>query len=343
MSSVSYQCPGCGARLEFDPALQKCRCEFCLGVFTVEQLEAAKQKHAAPEPTPIPDDAREYSCPGCGAHVVTDANTAATFCCYCHNPVMMSDRLSGEFRPSKVIPFQINRDGALAHLRDWCRKKKLLPGDFLSQSQLEKMTGIYIPYWLLDCDVRGTFSAEGDRVSAWADGRYAYTKTDIFQCAREADMSFRLVPHDASTKADNRVMEAIEPFDYNDLRDFAMSYLSGFQAEKYDDDRDRVVSTLKSRVEAVVKGVLRDSIQGYATVRERASGAAFQRTDCYYALLPVWLMTYLYRGQTYLYALNGQTGKAFGILPVSRPKLALLFGAVTAGVFALCFLGGLLL
>lgn len=41
------------------------------------------------------EDALVYICPSCGAEVVTDATTAATFCYYCHNPVVLSGKLSG--------------------------------------------------------------------------------------------------------------------------------------------------------------------------------------------------------------------------------------------------------
>ena len=39
-----------------------------------------------------------------------------------------------------------------------------------------------------------------------------------------------------------------------------------------------------------------------------------------YALLPAWILTYLYKGKTYVYAVNGQNGKAHGELPVDNKK-----------------------
>ncbi|MDR1152211.1 MAG: hypothetical protein LBK72_07020, partial [Bifidobacteriaceae bacterium] len=51
-------------------------------------------------------------------------------------------------------------------------------------------------------------------------------------------------------------------------------------------------------------------------------------------LLPVWLFTYLDRdkGKTYYYAVNGQTGEASGILPISGLAASLTAaGIVLAG------------
>jgi hypothetical protein len=55
-------------------------------------------------------------------------------------------------------------------------------------------------------------------------------------------------------------------------------------------------------------------------------------------------MTYKHKGKDYFYAMNGQTGKMAGILPVSGAKLAVL-GAILFAVFGtLGFLiGGLFL
>ena len=45
-------------------------------------------------------------------------------------------------------------------------------------------------------------------------------------------MSYEKVPVDGSTKFDDDTMDSIEPFNYNELKQFNMSYLSGFLSEK---------------------------------------------------------------------------------------------------------------
>ncbi|MGH2245636.1 TFIIB-type zinc ribbon-containing protein, partial [Enterococcus faecalis] len=53
-----------------------------------------------------------FNCASCGAQIVTDATTAATYCYYCHNRVVLARRLSGEFLPENVLPFSIEKDEA---------------------------------------------------------------------------------------------------------------------------------------------------------------------------------------------------------------------------------------
>ena len=62
---VIYQCPNCGGPLKFDPEKQKYACEFCLSVFTQENLEAwEKEKKGAQGQKGVPV---LYTCPSCGA------------------------------------------------------------------------------------------------------------------------------------------------------------------------------------------------------------------------------------------------------------------------------------
>ena len=112
MEVITYKCPNCGGDLTFDPASGKYKCEYCLSSFTQEEAEKANpnaaealngeddaagaqeasdaQKESSTEETKGETEQGEavvYTCPNCGAEIVTDATTAATYCFYCHNPV----------------------------------------------------------------------------------------------------------------------------------------------------------------------------------------------------------------------------------------------------------------
>jgi DNA-directed RNA polymerase subunit RPC12/RpoP len=347
---LSYKCPNCGAELTFDPKSQTCKCDFCSSSFTEEELEKIyKEKQKAKK-----EDAKEtgntsdnidentvlYSCPRCGAQIITEKTTAATFCCYCHNPVIISEKLSGDFKPSKVIPFKIDRNTALESFLDMCKKKWFLPSDFSSQNQLDKITGMYVPFWLFNCDTNNEMSATAYKLTTWSDSEYHYTRTDTYDVFREACLNFKNVPGDASTKADDTLMQCIEPFDYSQIKDFSLSYLSGFFAEKYDKTNDDVFPIVKDRVGDACNNVLRNSISGYSSVSVHNFECDFNYVDSEYAMLPVWLMAYIYKGKTNFYAINGQTGKLTGALPVSKGKLVLLFFIVFTACFIALLLGG---
>lgn len=105
MAAITYKCPKCGGDLRFQPAGQRFVCEYCDSEYSQKELEetAVEAETAEPEQEECPD-AVCYICPSCGAEIVTDETTAATFCYYCHNPVMLEGRMRGSFHPDLVIP-----------------------------------------------------------------------------------------------------------------------------------------------------------------------------------------------------------------------------------------------
>ena len=114
--TVTYKCPNCDAGLLFDPEKQKFVCEFCISEFTEEELgntEAAKRAEAeAEEDAKFSEETNEYNCPSCGAEIITDINTVADTCYYCHNPIVLKGKVSGHMKPSKIIPFKFDKDEA---------------------------------------------------------------------------------------------------------------------------------------------------------------------------------------------------------------------------------------
>ena len=182
----TYDCPRCGAALSFNSDSQKWDCAFCNGSFTAEEMEEIlRQQQAAQVDDPLEqcegageDHAEEvtvYTCPSCGAQILTDRNTTATFCVFCHNPAVIAGRLEGAFRPAYVLPFVLKKEHALQALEGLCKKKPLLPRDFTATHHIEKLSGLYAPFWLFDCQVDASLSARAERITSWSDSSYRYT------------------------------------------------------------------------------------------------------------------------------------------------------------------------
>jgi len=353
MESLGYKCPNCCADLKFNAAQQKFTCEYCSSSFTEEEMKAiAAQQESYSESRPeeevqVDSDFSEhtsvYSCDSCGASIMADDNTAATFCYYCHNPVILKGRVSGDFRPSYVLPFQIDRQAAIGHFTDWCKKHWFLPKDFLSAAQQEKITGLYVPFWVTDVDVNGEMDALGKNIRSWTSGSYRYTETREYAVARKAKIVLRGLPADGASHIDDELMEAVEPFDYKQVRPFAMQYLSGFIAEKYDMNMAAMFPRIQKRAVQASDTLLRGSMKNYTTVSVTRSDIKVMSTKWEYMLLPVWFMTYKYNGKIYEFALNGQSAKFVGTPPLSRSRVALctaLVGLVSA--VAAVLIGGLL-
>ncbi len=364
IKTVTYQCPNCNAALEYDNALGRFKCLFCDSEFTEEDI---KKNFARNEELPLSQENLEaeraaerdeanrqaeefsgasalYTCPNCGAGVICDSLTASTRCHFCHTPVILTGRLSGEYKPNAIIPFSTTREQAEKAFREYCRRKILLPRGFRSEAQIQNITPLYVPYWLKSGEVEARLQAEGKRVRSWRAGDRIYTNTKIFDITRAGSMEFQRVPCDGSKRIDDSMMEAIEPFNYTGLKPFSMSYLSGCGAEKYDVSSDEAGKRIDKRISDAAVEVLRADITGYSTVTEIGRRVSYRKQEISYAMLPVWFLNYTYKGKDYPFAMNGQTGAHFGILPVSGIRKFLLGAGIFLLIGVFCFLiGGALL
>ena len=336
MAAITYKCPNCDGGLIFDPSSQKYHCEFCLSDFTQEELDV---------PEPEDSQAVLYTCPSCGAQIVTDETTAATFCYYCHNPVVLSGKLTGRFAPDYVIPFQIDRDKAKEIFAGWIAKKKYVPDAFYSGRQIETMTGVYFPYWLYGCRVDGMLDAQGKKLRTWTTGNMRYTETQVYDVRRQGTMEVDHVARNGLRKANRQLVDGVLPFRMDEKKKFSMGFLSGFLAENRDMEKEQFVVDVQTEVREFALQSLQSQAGNYDSMNIRQREAKLMDEVWSYALLPVWTLTYndKARGQIFFFALNGQTGKICGQLPVDPKKLALLFLSIFLPLCILFLIGGYLL
>ncbi|EET59511.1 hypothetical protein BRYFOR_08603 [Marvinbryantia formatexigens DSM 14469] len=366
MAVISYKCPNCGGDLRFDPSTQKYKCEYCISLFTQEELEAANPQASGEETAPHvharggqkagqggqesaqnDDGGKEeqgavvYSCPGCGAEIVTDATTAATFCYYCHNPVVLKGRLSGEYEPDLVIPFAVDKKEAVEDFLKYVRGKKFVPKDFFCKEQIEKISGVYFPFWTYSCLADGQWQGSAQKVRVWQMGELEYTETKVYDVERRAELTFRNLTREALNKENRQLVEAVQPFRLEEAKDFSMGYLSGFFAEKRDIEKAEISAGVEQEVRDYAGKMLHSSVSGYMTTQTRDTRVHMQEETWKYLLLPVWVLTYRGAdGKLYYYAMNGQTRKICGVLPIDKARMALLFLGVFLPLLLLLLMGG---
>lgn len=341
MESVEYKCPNCNADLKFNPTTQKLECEYCLSSFTVEEIKqvCANTENSIPEEAvqlkeDFENNTHLYRCKSCGAEIIADSEQTALFCYYCHNPVILAGKMGGEFKPDKVIGFKLTKENAIASFKKWVGKRWFVPSDFKSEQQIEKLTGLYVPFWLADCHINADYKAIGKKVRSWTSGNYRYTETNEYRIVREGTLTTRGIPADGETKIEDLLMEAIEPFDYKELKDFSMSYLSGFFADKYDVDKAAVFPRIRVRATQASSAYIKGTIGGYTTVIPSVQQFNIVNTDWNYTMLPVWFLSYNYKNRIYEFAVNGQTGKLAGTPPLAKGKLALFCAGLAVTVAA---------
>ena len=351
-----YKCPCCGGAIEFDSGLQKMKCPYCDTEFEMETLVSCDNelKNEASDDMAWEtaaggqwqegeaDGLRVYTCQSCGGEIVGDETTAATSCPFCGNPVVMMGQFSGALKPDYVIPFKLDKKAALEALKQHYGGKRLLPKIFTEENHIDEVKGVYVPVWLFDADADANIRYKATRIRTWSTSEYRYTETSYYAVMRAGTIGFERVPVDGSTKMDDALMESIEPFDFTDAVDFQTAYLAGYLADKYDVDSEQSITRANERIKKSTEQAFASTVKGYSSVMPESSSVHLKNGVAKYALYPVWLLNTSWNGEKYTFAMNGQTGKLVGDLPMDKGAykkwLFGIAGAVSAAAFALSYL-----
>ncbi len=352
-----FKCPCCGGSVEFNSELQKMQCPYCDTEFDMDSIKEmmGDDQNDTEEMTwdteagkPFDDeemgDLVSYVCESCGGEIVCDKTTAATACPYCDNPVVMKENVTGILKPDYVIPFKLDKKAAKEAYKKYLKGKILLPKTFQDENHIDEIKGIYVPFWLFDADVDAKMRYRATRVRHWSDSNYDYTETQYYSVVREGNLGFDRVPVDGSSKMPDDLMESIEPFDFSGAVDFQTAYLSGYLADRYDVDAEKSIERANERIKKSTEEVFEGTVRGYTSVIPESKNIKLSEGKAKYALYPVWLLNTTYNGQKYTFAMNGQTGKFVGNLPVDKKKYWLfwlmffgIFGALAILILFLLF------
>jgi len=310
----SNKCPACGGNLIFSVEHQSMTCSFCGGVYSPEKLYllSAITPLDQEESDEDDDDKHEIICNSCGAGIVADNNTSATACAFCGSPSVITQRLTKKFRPQYLIPFRITKEEAIAKIDEFAKDGEYVPHEFFKSTKNKNITGIYVPFWLMDARCEMHTMGTGYKESFKSKDRYL-VKSDI-------TIGLKNVPFDGAVNMKDDLMEAIEPYDCSDVREFNTSYLQGFYSQRYDLSVDGLSDRILARLQRYGKEAAAASLKGYDSFECGACAVTPDLQEQKYVLFPVWLMTYEYKDSVYQIAVNAQTGKTDGDLPVDTVK-----------------------
>ncbi|MBR6649874.1 MAG: hypothetical protein IKL36_00515 [Clostridia bacterium] len=355
-----YKCPCCNGAIEFNTSLQKMKCPYCDTEFEMETLlsydnvlkneqEGNLEWNTTAGSDWQPGEAdglRVYSCKSCGGEIVGDESTAATSCPFCGNPVVMMGQFKGDLKPDYIIPFKLDKKAAVNALKKHYGGKKLLPKVFAKQNHIDEVKGVYVPVWLFDADADANIRYKATRIRTWSDSSYRYTETSFYSVTRGGTIGFERIPVDGSTKMDDTLMESIEPFNFSEAVDFQTAYLAGYLADKYDVNSEESIQRANERIKKSTEDAFASTVSGYEMITPESASINLQNGVAKYALYPVWLLNTTWNGKKYYFAMNGQTGKFVGDLPLDKAAYKRwLVGIAAVGsaiTFALTYLWWLL-
>ena len=217
----SYKCPCCGAPLVFSG--EQLHCDSCGNTFPVETMQQMSEGMAEAggdskydwehyEPRSYDDTSEvnlaNYSCPSCGAEITGDDTLGSTVCPYCGQSTIVKGQFEGTLRPDYVIPFKVDKKAAMAAFEADFKNAPFLPDEFKSKKKIEEMAGIYVPFWMFDCDCDAAITYNAERITRWSDSKYDYTKIDYYKLFRAGSVGFANIPVDGSKKADDAYKNA---------------------------------------------------------------------------------------------------------------------------------------
>lgn len=324
---MKVNCPSCMASLVYDVTSGKMECKFCGCFFDLAEVadqeakETAKEEKNASTQDDKTMECNIYSCTACGAELSVNGVEASTFCAYCGQPTIVFSRVSKERKPEWIIPFKVRKEEAVEAIRGRFRQGLFVPKE-VKNFEVEKVHGIYIPYWLFDTYyydsqiIRGTVGS----------GKHKRTK----RFKRVADCEFTKLTLDASKQLNDESSQRLEPFEMEELRPFEVAYMSGYYADCFDQNTKDLRTVAIKRTKELFDG------QMLATVNARDctieySEPKFEVKQTAYALFPAWFMTFRYMEKPYTMLVNGQTGKLVGAVPFDKKKVI----ATLIGLFAL--------
>ncbi|MDQ0361328.1 hypothetical protein [Breznakia pachnodae] len=328
MSTLVFACPGCGSNIKHEDDGKDYTCPYCKRVLTFDEIKRlSEDKINANKEKAISDLEKEmsntsviYTCKNCGAEITTNENTAATFCLYCHSSNVIQSRLVEVYTPDKIIPFKINEQDAKEAFNKWTSTIKFLPDDFVSEDHIDKIRGLYAPFWLFDINADFELHARVSEITTRTTGNYRYRKESIYEINQAGNMLYETVPVDASLALEDETMALLEPYDYNELVDFEVAYLIGNYAEKYDENQDDLYKGIEPDLYSNVNIRMKGSVNKYSNVRINKEESKINVDDAKYAFFPVWFLNYHYENKDYKFTINGQTGKVVGEFPIDKIK-----------------------
>ena len=277
----------------------------------------------------------EFHCSSCGAILVTDKTTTITRCVFCGSQQMIKQRLTGRFEPKKVLPFKIAKEQFIKIYKDFVKNRRLAPNEFRNNPLITETRGLYVPFYLYNYDI--TSYARGEAIYRSDDNTYyKWFEAGVTESA--------LIQIDGSSRLDDSIMASLEPFNLNEMVDFNPVYITGFQAECTDETKESLDMKAENR------GVMhsRTAISRFLKNYKHKGGFLVSKLNKLgspdYVLLPIWFVNTNYKNKKYSYAVNGQTGKVVGEIPLSPIKfrslmavLIIIASLLTVGYLSLVF------
>lgn len=356
-SDHKFPCNSCGADLRFAPGADLLICEHCGAENRLPDAPVSKKsgKHLQENDYQAAisgglsalatEETRFSKCDNCGAEVEFSDEVHATECAFCAAPLVTDTGTHRRIKPAALLPFQLDEKAARNAMGKWLGRLWFAPNGLQEYARKGRaLNGIYSPFWTYDADTKSRYSGQrgdayyvtrtvtvqenGKSVQRQQQERRIRWSAKSGRVARFFDDILIL----ATTSLPKSYTDALEPWDLSALVPYQPDYLAGFRAEGYtitlEQGYGQARDIMDHQIDRDVRGDIGGDEQRVDRIDTSVSDIAFK-----HILLPIWTAAYKYRGKTYRFVVNGQTGSVKGERPWSWVKIAIavIIGAIVVG------------
>lgn len=290
-----------------------------------------------------------FACGQCGAALAFDGVRSAV-CPYCASPNFV-ERPPTPGRPDPQFVVTFAGDAEVAHraLDRWLGSRSWFADSALRRARVEDLRGIYAPAYLYSAIAQTDFTAqigehyqETETVTVTdAEGK-SHEETRTVTRTEHRPLAGRHVGYvtdvvvSASGGLSNAELARIEPFDLKQMRRFSPALVAGFIAEEFARPLDECQRASRDEAVEQIGGQLRRFMPGdsFSDLTWRTS-VRWETMDP--ILVPVWMFAVRYREDRppLRVAINGQTGKISGKVPLAWWKIVAAIAVLAALIAAI--------
>lgn len=334
-SDKTFLCPQCGGKMIFDSERKDLVCQFCGSIQpTTETPANGKQEHALDfvllthRGHRWAEAQHQLACERCGAVSLLAVGETVHQCPYCGSErLFVSEEKRELLDPQAIGLVQIDQSHAQRILQHWMGSGFFIPDDLRKLTRTSALRPAYYPFWSISgtlelqwtCDV----NLGSNKAPRWVpQNGYEFENFDEV-----------LIPGIGFLQT--KQLNDILPFLLDDVVEFKPEYLAGWTAMTYDQPLTTASLAARERVVRKVRQEIYNRVEVAREKRNLRTGATNWSGMTYkLLLLPLWIGTYHYKGETYRILVNGQTGKISGEKPVDRLKVWMALAIGVLGLVA---------
>ncbi|MEP4077824.1 zinc ribbon domain-containing protein [Haloferula sp.] len=339
-----HVCPECGGKGEWDPGKRKLVCPYCGTEFSrvapppppdsIKEHELDQMlAELGDKSSTVSTAQRSVQCTHCHAVLIRDAKNVGQSCDFCGSPEMLDySQIESPLSPESLLPASISKEKAYHSLKKFLGSKWFAPNDLKRRNLVDKIHGIYLPYWTFDSAAECPWTADS--------GTYYYVNRTVrdangkTRTVRERKTRWRPASGHVSTWFDDvlitgsqgiepKILSKLEPFPTKDLVPYETRYVSGWHVEQYQVPLLQAARSGFGVMEATLRNMCGSEVPG-DTYRNLRINPTYSKKTFKHILCPVWLLAYQFRGKTYQGAMNAITGTTYANFPISPWKVALV-------------------